>query len=244
MVITDPSGAAVMFEDEVSSVDGYPMFTGQKLIELDGGKQYRISFGPTSEPKMDMVVLGGEEHGDEGHEHGLIDPHFWLDPLSAKVQVDNILGAFMERDPANATYFQQNAADLKERLDALHQEFRAGLEDRTKNDIITTHEGFNYLAMRYGFAAHAAIGISGDEQPSAQDLFELTEMVNGLGLNYVYSEPIYEDAIINTIARETGAEVLVLDSVHGRTGIHEEMDYFQIMRENLKSLRTGLEVAS
>ncbi len=96
------------------------------------------------------------------------DPHFWLDPLTAKVQVDNIAKAFIGADPENATYYQANAVDLKSRLDQLDKDFQAGLEGRTKNDIVTTHEGFNYLAMRYGFEAHAAIGISGDEQPSVQ----------------------------------------------------------------------------
>ena len=86
------------------------------------------------------------------------------------------------------------------------------------------------------------MGISGENQPSIQALIELTDQVNLLGLHYVYSEPVFSDAVMQTIALETGSGVLVLDGVHGRAGAHADMDYFQIMYANLVSLRVGLEV--
>jgi zinc transport system substrate-binding protein len=170
------------------------------------------------------------------------DPHFWLDPLSAKVQVQNILDGFKKADPSNAAYYQANADLLDARLDRLNLDFQVGLENRTKNDFITTHEGFNYLADRYGLVAHAAVGVSADQQPSPQDMVRLAQLVRQLGLNYVFSEPVFSDAVIRTIATETDAQVLVLDGIHGREGIHTGMDYFQMMYENLRNLRIGLEV--
>ena len=177
-----------------------------------------------------------------GDEQGAQDPHFWLDPLSAKIQVQNILQAFVQADPGNATFYSQNAEMLMQRLDKLNLDFAAGLANRTKNAIVTTHEGFNYLAHRYGFEAYAAIGISADQQPSPKDMARLTDLVNSLGLHYVFSEPIYLDAVMEMIATETGAHVLVLDGLHGRAGVHAQMDYFEIMYANLESLEIGLEV--
>ena len=178
----------------------------------------------------------------EGIDVGDNDPHFWLDPLTAKVQVDNIAEAFTRADPENATYYQANAAELKSRLDQLDQDFQAGLEGRTKNDIVTTHEGFNYLAMRYGFEAHAAIGISGDEQPSVKDMARLTDLIVDLGLHYVFSEPTFNDAVMQQISDQTGAEVLVLDGVHSQSGVNSDKDYFEMMYANLEALMIGMEV--
>jgi zinc transport system substrate-binding protein len=175
-------------------------------------------------------------------DHAGSDPHFWLDPLTAKTQVQNILQAFIRADPSNSTYYTQNAEALMERLDQLDQDFVNGLANRTKNAIVTTHEGFNYMAKRYGFDAHAAVGISADQQPSPQDMARLTDLVNDLGLHYVYSEPVYLDAVMEIIATETGANVLVLDGVHGRAGVHAHMDYFEIMHADLENLKIGLEV--
>jgi zinc transport system substrate-binding protein len=172
------------------------------------------------------------------------DPHFWLDPVSAQIQVDNIANGLRRADPAHAATYTKNANQLKNRLDALNEEYETGLQNRTKNDIVTTHEGFDYLAQRYGFHAHAAIGISADAQPSTQDMARLVALVKDLDLHYVFVEPIFSDVYMDTIAQETGAQILVLDGIHGRTGIHAHMDYFQIMNENLKNLKIGLEVPS
>jgi ABC-type Zn uptake system ZnuABC Zn-binding protein ZnuA len=239
--IRSSTGTELEYELESGAVSSYPQFNGSKFVELGAGEVYSITFSSNS-TGTGLIMIAGEEEGEGGHEHGLNDPHIWLDPISAKAQVSNILKAFVAADPSNATAYQQNADDLKSRLDVLNQEFVNGLAKRTKNAIITTHEGFNYLAMRYGFDAYAAIGISADAQPSAADLAALADMVDQLGLDYVFSEPIFSDSIIDTIAEETGAQVLVLDGIHSRTGAHSNMDYFEIMRANLESLRTGLEV--
>jgi len=175
---------------------------------------------------------------------GYEDPHFWLDPLSAKIQVKNILEGFKSADPSNASYYERNANALQDRLDILHEDFVEGLRNRTKNVIVTTHEGFGYLAHRYGFEAYAALGISADQMPSTQDLAELVELVREFDLHYVFAEPLYSDAVIETIAKETGAQVLILDGLHGRSGVHADLDYFEIMHENLKNLKIGLEVSS
>lgn len=246
LTISSANGTEVSYEMTNGVVSSYPMFNGSKFVELEGGEEYTVHLTSNSSASTGLVMVAGAEgsEGTEEHHHGLNDPHFWLDPLSAKVQVQNILDAFVHADPQHAAEYQANAANLTERLDKLNQDYVSGLANRTKNAIITTHEGFDYLAARYGFKAYGATGISADSQPSAQDMANLVDQVKTLGLHYVYSEPIYSDAVINTIASETGAQVLVLDGVHGRSGVHANMDYFQIMYANLEALKVGLEVTS
>jgi zinc transport system substrate-binding protein len=178
------------------------------------------------------------------NQSGQADPHFWMDPIDAKIQVGNIALAMESRDPNNATFYQANAADLDSRLDKLNQDYIVGLQNRTKSDFITTHEGFNYLAKRYGLVDHGAVGISADAQPSARDMANLVQDVQTMNLHYVFAEPIYNDAVIQTIAADTHCTVLILDAIHGRSGAHAHLDYFQIMYANLAALRIGLEVAS
>lgn len=245
--ITEQNGAEVTYEMDLGKLDSYPMFNSSKFFEMEAGETYYVSFDPSQATGTDLVMVraadeGGKGGSEESHHHGLTDPHFWLDPLNAMVQVDNIAEAFKEADPVNAEYYQRNADNLKVRLSALDHEFRDGLAGRTKNVIVTTHEGFDYLANRYGFEAYAALGISADSQPSAQDLANLADKVTSLGLHYVFGEPIYSDATMRTIAEETKTQVLVLDGIHGRTGVHEGWNYFQIMEDNLKNLQKGLEV--
>jgi len=179
---------------------------------------------------------------NESNSH--LDPHFWLDPISAEKQVDNILAGFIKADNASAAYYTANANALKANLTKLDNDFRVGLQNRTKNDFITTHEGFDYLAARYGLTPHAAVGISADQLPSPAAMVNLTNLVRSLGLHYVFSEPIFSDTVVQTIATETGAQVLILDGIHGRVGVDAGLSYFQIMYQDLKELRIGLEVTS
>jgi len=73
-------------------------------------------------------------------------------------------------------------------------------------------------------------------------MIRLANLVDQLQLHYVFSEPVFSDAVIETISMETGTQVLILDGAHGRSGVHAGMDYFEIMRANLENLIIGLEV--
>lgn len=223
---------------EPKASDIFKVHNAEVFIYNGGGfEPWVSSFLPNLKAEATIVDTSAavDQTGQE-------DPHFWIDPISAKIQVGEILQALEAKDPGNATFYQTNAADLNSRLDRLNQDFVIGLQNKTKTDFITTHEGFNYLAMRYGLVDHGAVGISGDAQPSARDLAQLAQDVQTFGLHYVFSEPVYNDAIVQTIAIETNCQVLVLDGLHGRSGVHAHMDYFQIMYANLNALQIGLEV--
>ena len=223
---------------EPRASDIFKVHNADVLIYNGGGfEPWLSSFLPNLKAGASIVdtSVGVNQSGQE-------DPHFWMDPIDAKVQIGSIARELESKDPGNATFYRANAADLNSRMDRLNQDYIVGLQNRTKNDFITTHEGFNYLASRYGLVDHGAVGISADAQPSARDLANLVQDVQSFGLHYVFSEPIYNDAVIQMIAGETHCQVLTLDALHGRSGSHAHMDYFQIMYANLDSLRIGLEV--
>jgi len=177
--------------------------------------------------------------------HGL-NPHVWIDPVLAKMQMDNILAKFVRADPANAAYYTGNAENLKSRLDVLDTEYRGGLANRTRNAIVTTHEGFDYIAQRYNFSAFSVLGLSPNQQPGAGKIADIVKVVEDHDLTVVFGEPVYSDRYMQTIAnevkRQSGREitVLILDGLHGKAGPHSNMDYFQMQRENIKNLETGL----
>ncbi|MCX8173092.1 MAG: zinc ABC transporter substrate-binding protein [Thermoplasmata archaeon] len=219
----------------------HPPVSIAHLYHLDAGT-YNVTFNATSD-RMHLVLLELEVEGEE-HEHGIYDPHIWLDPLLAKVQVRNILAGFKAADPQNASFYEANAEALLKKLDKLHSDFSTGLKNRTRNAIICAHLAFNYLGKRYGFNIYAALGVTADKEPSPSELAQLADLITTLQIRYVFVEPGYPDRYMHTIANQTGAGILVLDAVHGRTGEHANMDYFQIMYENLKNLRIGLGVVN
>ena len=63
--------------------------------------------------------------------------------------------------------------------------------------------------------------------------------VRDQGVTTIYAEPLLSSSIAETVAKETGAQVLTLDPADGLTAASAG-DYLGIMRANLEALRDGL----
>lgn len=185
---------------------------------------------------------GGHGHDDdEDDDEDEYDPHYWLDPVLAQQAVDNIRDGLSQADPANSDLYKQSAARYNIKLAELDEEFKTGLATCDLDVIITAHDAFGYVAHRYGFEVEAIAGISHDAEPSPARLAELTEHVREEGVQYIFFEHLASPRLADTIARETGAETLVLDPIEGPDSDHEEdEDYISIQRQNLANLRLAL----
>jgi len=49
-----------------------------------------------------------DDHGHEGHAHGEYDPHIWLDPINAKVILNEMVEHLIENDEKNASIYKSN----------------------------------------------------------------------------------------------------------------------------------------
>ena len=183
------------------------------------------------------------EHRHE-HEHGGMDPHIWLDFDNARHIAANILAALVARDPAHQAYYQQNAAGLDRELAALDQRYRETLAACPKKVFLHGgHYAFGYLARRYGLRYVSASAVNADAEPTPAKLARLVKLMRQERLNYVYTEELLSSRVAETIARETGAKVLMLRAAHNLT--KDEFDhgvsFISLMEQNLQNLKTGLQ---
>jgi zinc transport system substrate-binding protein len=162
------------------------------------------------------------------------DPHVWLDPVRFARIVSEIAFAVPHAAPGAGESFLD--------LNALDEEYRRGLADCERRELVTAHAAFGHLAERYGLEQIALTGTSPEAEPSPRELEELAERVRASGATTVFAEPLVSDRVAQTIAREVGAEVAALDPVEG---LSEERldageDYLSVMRDNLAALREAL----
>jgi zinc transport system substrate-binding protein len=177
---------------------------------------------------------GAAEESEEEHtEESGRDPHVWLDPTRFGAIARAIADALGEPQGADAL-----VADLKE-LDA---EFRAGLADCERREIVTSHAAFGYLADAYDLEQIPLTGVSPEAEPSAQAVEELVDDVREEGATTVFFETLISPELAETVAREADAETAVLNPLEGLTEdeIEDGADYFTVMRENLAALRKAL----
>ena len=184
------------------------------------------------------------EHGDHHHHHGGMDPHIWMDFANARIMVDNILAGMVGKDPANRDYYTARAVAYKAELTKLDDEYRAGLAGCGKRVFLHGgHYAFGYLARRYGLQYQAASAVNADAEPTPAKLADLVKLMRSNGLKYVYSEELLSTRSADTIARETGATVLLLHGAHNisRDDLAKGVTFIALMKRNLENLRIGLD---
>jgi zinc transport system substrate-binding protein len=180
-----------------------------------------------------------DEHAEEGHADEAIDPHFWLDPLRLAAVGDALAERLTELDPDGATTYEENAAALREDLEALDADMQAGLAGCAVDTLVTGHEAFGYLADRYGFEEVGISGLSPSQEPDPAQLAEIATLVGERGVTTVYTETLVDPAVAETVAQEAGVRTAVLDPLEGLTDESAGEDYLQVMRANLATLQEG-----
>jgi zinc transport system substrate-binding protein len=185
--------------------------------------------GPSLDVLDGLDLLAGGEHEDEA-----VDPHVWLDPMRYAT-VARAIAAALGKEAA--------ADPLVERLVRLDREFRQGLRQCRRREIVTSHAAFGYLAHRYGLEQIPLVGISPESEPSPKEIERLVRRVRETGATTVFFETLVSPDLARTVAREAGATTAVLDPVEGLEPATADAgaDYFTVMRKNLAALRKALE---
>jgi zinc transport system substrate-binding protein len=187
-----------------------------------------------------------EEEGEgtraESSDEPVLDPHIWLNPQLYKKQAQAVRNALVKADPESEAIYQDNLVSLEKDLDELDSEMERGLSSCQRHTIVTSHAAFAYLADRYGLQQLAVTGLSPDAEPSPARLREIIQQVRDEGANHIFFETLVSPAISETVAKEVGAQTLVLDPIEGLTleEITARADYFSVQRQNLANLRIAL----
>lgn len=179
-----------------------------------------------------------EDHPEESH-----DPHIWLDPVLMKKGAELVRDAFIQADPEHADMYRANADTLIASLDTLHSTIMNGLAECAIREVVVSHNAFGYLSARYDFASHALAGLSPEEEPSARKMAEIAEIARAKNIRYIFFETLASPKLSDTIAREIGAQTLVLNPIEGLTPEDKAngSNYISLMEENLTNLRTAMQ---
>lgn len=185
-----------------------------------------------------------DDHGDEhAHDHGIYDPHVWLDPVLAQHQVETIRDGLVDADPDNAAAYMANAESYLHELEDLHDQYVTTLADCRHDTIVTFHSAFAYLVERYDLQVESLTGLDGADAISTADLIELADFINDNDIDYILTEFGVDQRNFEVIAEETNTTVLTLSPVEGIS--QEDVDsgatYISKMTENLGVLKTALD---
>lgn len=166
-------------------------------------------------------------------DNNYFDPHIWLDPQKAVIQVRNIKDGLSRLDPMNAQYFEKNAGSYIKMLEALDKEMEDRLMGLRGSYLITYHEAFNYFAKRYGLIPYSLTGLSA-ESPLPGRIKEIYDIVKAHGIKAIFVEKQFPNLRMEGLKKELGVRVCTLDTIE--TGKLTAGYYEDAMRQNMTTV--------
>ena len=236
-----PSDMRKVADADLIIINGLGLESFAKKI-LAGARAGGIVF--ESAKGLPLLDASGEEEGHDHdhadhHDHdGDFNPHTWVSPKMAVMQVQNIIEILASADPEGAGEYRGNGAIYIQKLIALQKEMEDGLKQLKNRKIITIHSAFDYLARDLDLELAGVVYHTPGEAPSASQIAGLSKLIMKQGIKAIFSEPQYSDKMAKLLAKETGAKVYLLDPV--ATGTPSMDHYENVMRRNLSTLKKAL----
>ena len=177
---------------------------------------------------LELCQAEGDDHDHDRH----YNPHTWVSISMAIQQVKSIGEQLAHLDQANKELYLENTSNYVAQLEALKARMHEELSDLKSRNIITFHDAFPYFAQEFDLNVLAVIQSENNSEPSARELAETIDLVKENNVRAIFVEPQFSDLTAQAIARETGAQVYVLDPAS--SGPLEENAYIETDRKSTR----------
>ena len=162
-----------------------------------------------------------------GDVHPLGNPHYWLDPGNGRHIAKAIAEKLARMAPADAAYFGSRYADFDRRLAEAEKRWDALMAPYKGLKVVTYHRSWPNFVGRFGLDVIGYVEPRPGIPPSPGHTLDLIAEMKRQGVKILIVEPYFDLKTPNSIARETGARVLVLPpSVGGNKDITDFIALF------------------
>ena len=172
--------------------------------------------------------------GHEGHHHGEHDPHIWLDPMNAKVILNEMAEHLIENDAKNASKYKSNLKKALNDIDKLVSDVSSELNQSVAS--IVFHDAYQYFEKRFNVNILGAFTVNTDVMPGAEQLAEIREIIEHDKVACVFSEPQFNPNIIKAVAKDMNIKTGVVDPLGATLDPGKDL-YFDLIRNMSKSFK-------
>jgi ABC-type Zn uptake system ZnuABC Zn-binding protein ZnuA len=175
-----------------------------------------------------------------GDVHPFGNPHYWLDPENGRRIARGIANKLAEMQPQDSAYFEERFQAFSKRLDGAEKVWDAAMKPFQGRKVVTYHRSWPNFLRRFGLVSAGEIEPRPGIPPSPRHTVELIEMMKRDNVKVILVEPYFDLKTPNAIARETGAQVVVLLPSVG--GEKEVTDYFKLFDYDIALLTRAFQL--
>ena len=182
---------------------------------------------------------GHDEHNEDEHATGNVDPHGWLDPYNGRIWLDVIATALSKIDPTNSDIYFANATQAKADIDTVISELEATLAEFRGTNFIVYHDAYQYFEKRFDVLAAGSISLGDVSDPSPARIAEVRKKVEELGIICVFSEPQFNSELVRTVTDGVSVKTRVIDSLGTQFTLGPDF-YLNVLRGIAQSMASCL----
>ncbi len=169
-----------------------------------------------------------------GDVHPFGNPHYWLDPENGRRVAQGIAKKLAEMRPGDTAYFQQRFEAFSKRLTDEEKKWDAMMQPYRGRKVVTYHRSWPNFLKHFGLVSVSEIEPRPGIPPTPSHTLELINLMKRDNVKIILVEPYFDLKTPNSIARDTGARVVVmLPSVGGEKQV---TDYFKLFDYDLALL--------
>jgi ABC-type Zn uptake system ZnuABC Zn-binding protein ZnuA len=193
-------------------------------------------------PLLEIKGRSIEVSTQDGHAHGLANPHYWLDPAHAEIITAAIAEAVIRVAPALSEKVIANRDRFLERLRARLAEWEQRLAPYRAAHLLAYHNTWPYFARRFRLDIVDVIEVKEGVAPSPARLAQLAAMIREQRVRAILHETYEPEEASQLLARRTGIPVLKLATSVGSAP--EADDFLALFDYNVGLVARALAAAS
>ena len=216
-------------------------WVNQLISDMDQKKVVKM-ISLVSHLQLEEHVKGMQKEKKE--EEDEYDEHVWTSLKNAQEIITRLTVRMCQLDKKHAASFQKNAENYIKKISSVDSTIKDIVRHAKRKEIVVGDRfPLLYFAKEYGLSYYAAFpGCSEQTEPSAATLSYLIDKTKKDHIPAVLKIELSNGQIARTIAQETGAHVLTIQSMHNVSvkDYRNKETYVSIMRKNANVLKEAL----
>ena len=215
-----------------------PLITQSRNAKIQPGA---VGYLDASLTARILDIPSGQITRAMGDVHPQGNPHYWLEPGNGRRMAQAVQQKLTALSGADASYFSQRYADFDRRLADAEKRWQAMIAPYKGLKIVTYHRSWTNFAVAFGLDVIGYVEPKPGIPPSPAHTLALIEEMKRQHIKIILVEPYFDLKTPNSIARGTGAQVLVMPPSVG--GVKEVTNYLQLFDYDLNLLVSAIKKA-